>query len=950
MTSQIAPNAIDTAFPKKYSDNDSQAFRDNFELIKSNFQIARDEITQLQLTPPLTIDTIPNLRLMPLDGVTSGTSINVLGYNSPGDGGGGLLYWKDPSVVTDDNATIIGSVDSLTGHWLREKTDCVSLKWFGATGSGITDDSVAVQAAISYAIANQVALYVPAGTYLLGPAVHSITATLTAATPSFSMFGDGVEVSIFKESDDRVTTSGYTDCKMLYITTTEHANSVTVTGIRFDKNGSSTTPLAPGSSENINSHSISVSIKTSGFLDSLTLADLRFSDKIGSHINFTSGQIDTVYITNCNFDKFAYTGAEVGDIECKATIRRFVADTCNGKLVRVNPTDVAALNDNPVSILLVNSHFDDAVLSGFSEQAADMTVTVDTCELSTMSASTLKLLANNSQIGITSRPWEQLVNGSLISNSEITITSDGLNRTVPWDFNPDTIDFDCKLTVSNCSIVGDATFDNAVSGFAIESTGWYSGVTNFEITFNDCEFDPRFSKIVNANSKGNFRFNRCKLAGQDTFAQVGSSIQGTDHAYGTVEVTSCDLSQVGTTLFEFNLDIDSSAYVKIKGDHPYDKWAFSNVGDMFASARIPGSVIFEGKWLSSAAPTGPGIETQVVEISSAVYGDPCQYIAFTTSDTSAVWEIKDRAIAGITQSELDLAIASVGVSAVASDLTDETNVRIAADGVLQGNINAVAGDLTDLAAVVDALPVITITEGLIANYASTTNIAIDIGITPNVYSLASQAPLFEAPTVLQTGTQVRFKAGVTNTGLSTLDYLGSTPTTLLRNDGTNLQAGDLSTASYNLVTYVVNGSVGTWRLQNPVSASASSAGVAQFATSIETASGISTKAVTPAGFLAQFTGSNQNLSSSGSQKFPGGFTIKWGVVTVSADSDLTVNFTTATGSAFTTACVGVMVTEILDNAGLVNYVRLKSAPTVNSAIIQNANSISQVAYWVAFGY
>jgi hypothetical protein len=50
MTSNINPDSIDINFPVAYSDNSSQGFRDIFEQIRANFQIANEEITTLQGT------------------------------------------------------------------------------------------------------------------------------------------------------------------------------------------------------------------------------------------------------------------------------------------------------------------------------------------------------------------------------------------------------------------------------------------------------------------------------------------------------------------------------------------------------------------------------------------------------------------------------------------------------------------------------------------------------------------------------------------------------------------------------------------------------------------------------------------------------------------------------------------------------------------------------------
>lgn len=48
MASNINPNNIDGAYPVAGQDNDSQGFRDNFTNTKTNFQYAREEITDLQ--------------------------------------------------------------------------------------------------------------------------------------------------------------------------------------------------------------------------------------------------------------------------------------------------------------------------------------------------------------------------------------------------------------------------------------------------------------------------------------------------------------------------------------------------------------------------------------------------------------------------------------------------------------------------------------------------------------------------------------------------------------------------------------------------------------------------------------------------------------------------------------------------------------------------------------
>jgi hypothetical protein len=64
MSSNINPNNIDTTYPIAGQDNDSQGFRDNFTNIKTNFQYAEDELSDLQskvvLKSALTGTTLDN--------------------------------------------------------------------------------------------------------------------------------------------------------------------------------------------------------------------------------------------------------------------------------------------------------------------------------------------------------------------------------------------------------------------------------------------------------------------------------------------------------------------------------------------------------------------------------------------------------------------------------------------------------------------------------------------------------------------------------------------------------------------------------------------------------------------------------------------------------------------------------------------------------------------------
>lgn len=74
--------------------------------------------------------------------------VEVLGYYTEGDEGGGNFYWDNTSTETDNGGTII-QVNSLnTGRWKRIIEGVVTVKQFGAVNSG--DSTSYIQKAIDY--------------------------------------------------------------------------------------------------------------------------------------------------------------------------------------------------------------------------------------------------------------------------------------------------------------------------------------------------------------------------------------------------------------------------------------------------------------------------------------------------------------------------------------------------------------------------------------------------------------------------------------------------------------------------------------------------------------------------------------------------------------------------------------------------------------------------------
>lgn len=119
------------------------------------------------------------LELKTLAVTTPDMVADVLGYHEVGDGGGGLFAWRAGATAADDGGLWIASTVASGGLWQRivDSAAPVSVRWWGAVGDGVTDDTAAIQAALDAGFAM---VHLPAGNYavsatLIVPASTTLT-------------------------------------------------------------------------------------------------------------------------------------------------------------------------------------------------------------------------------------------------------------------------------------------------------------------------------------------------------------------------------------------------------------------------------------------------------------------------------------------------------------------------------------------------------------------------------------------------------------------------------------------------------------------------------------------------------------------------------------------------------------------------------------------------------
>lgn len=501
--------------------------------------------------------------------------INLRSDLSDPTGGAGLVAFRQAGA----GATLRTAADKLR--------DVVSAHDFGAVGDGVTDDTLAIQTAITYCIQNGKSLYVPGGVYIVRPHTHGYIYlnNLTAHGQGLTMYGDGRGKTIFREGSGE-TAAGGRFTTMFYCWLDDPASrmfrygSFTFRDMTFDKNGRSNgTEPSPYAWEGAHIIKFQGAAGTPS-IDAITFERIELVDKIGCGIAVGPTDVVCRSLTLKDIQSREHPSVANGNFSRKGCIEvaidsdLTVFDGVNCQYSQIERTDAY----DPARVMRFkgkDSNVDvfeytyGGASSGVNEGNSNIFIEVSgmTC-LENFVVRGVRIKVSNSTLvcKLDMYPLEMVAEGCTFRLPYSVATGDVtpvyIARPTAYTVAPRAKFIGCDFLIDAASVTP------AADSFLFRSTNQPSN--SADILFHGCYFDPRAYGVCSPYLHGGrYTFDACRMAANASGRAVDAGTYSTFTS--SVRLLNCDFSNVDGDWLYIRPAV-ANYHVTVTGDYSASAW------------------------------------------------------------------------------------------------------------------------------------------------------------------------------------------------------------------------------------------------------------------------------------------------------------------------------------------------------------------------------------------
>jgi len=536
---------------------------------------------------------------------------------------GGTFVFDESRINENDGGVVFNG-------WVRQFSDIVNIKWFGAIGDSIVNDIDYIQKAVDYCVKNNIPLYVPQGTYIIGTSITGAGEirinNLTDNYQGLEVIGDGIRKTIFKHQDGHMEKFGrYARMFFAYLDDTNAKQykhgSFSFKKITFDKNArSNSSPENPYDWEQ--SHIISFAGNSVELVKNVVFEECEFYDKTAACINMATSatEFENVVLKNCiSIEHPTVTEREDwgtrGCYEFGADTRFTVIENSQALYSQIEPV-VGSSEDRRREYIVSNCKID---TFEFTDSGLFSSIAISNL-ISKRKFLTrgVKVKATNSILKVYDffTSPEMFISNSkiLLKYNEETNTSSSF-YVYKSGYAGVASDVKQNIQLSNCMFEIDTDLQQNINGYALISSLTSNAEEVPNIQLDNCMFDSRLQGTVKSYSKGgNYILNNCTLAGWEYAIEAGSY-----SSYpASIEANNCNFSNV-TGLCLRLLSNNELWKLKISGTYDINEWSQSNytvndyidvgysVRPILKSLEIPTTgYFFKGDTIMQTNPTPGG--------------------------------------------------------------------------------------------------------------------------------------------------------------------------------------------------------------------------------------------------------------------------------------------------------------------------------------------------------